>query len=319
MAEILNLQQFIQERPLLYRKLCFWANQRGVQDAGTQVREYISELIIEAKADTNNTERLVKWTKVLSLQERNALVHLSPILIGDYPFASQWYELQKGEYSLTAEPIVHEISFDGKQQAIITRNRYRCLVLNCDPCGNGEAARMMIVDVDIRSPQHEDIQDCAKSCQVPLTQRQACRNGSASLRAAVESLAEQFPKLGFRVYRTRNGLRLICTTQPFDPLDAATHRLMANLYVDPLYARLCKFQSTFRARLTPKPWRVDEEYEERFIYDRITGLVIPESSPYAVCHLIELIGDSKILPEFEPLIQAHDSYCRVSRLGLELA
>lgn len=303
MAEILNLQQFIQERPLLYRKLCFWANQRGVQDAGVQVQEYISELILEAKTDIDNTERLVKWTKALPLQERSALVHLSPILIGDYPFAAQWYELQKGEYSLTDEPIVHEISFDGKQQAIITRNRYRCLVLNCD--------RMMIVDVDIRSPQNEDIQDCAKSCQVSLTQRQAI--------AAVESLAEQFPKLGFRVYRTRNGLRLICTTQPFDPLDAATHRLMANLYVDPLYARLCKFQSTFRARLTPKPWRVDEEYEERFIYDRTTGLVIPESSPYAVCHLIEIIGEQKIIPEFEPLIQAHDSYCRVSRLGLELA
>jgi hypothetical protein len=56
-----------------------------------------------------------------------------------------------------------------------------------------------------------------------------------------------------------------------------------------------------------------------FLNDRTTGLVIPESSLYAVCHLIEIIRDSKILPEFELLIQAHDSYCRVSRLGLELA
>lgn len=68
---------------------------------------------------------------------------------------------------------------------------------------------------------------------------------------------------------------------------------MANLYVDPLYARLCKFQSTFRARLTPKLWRADEEYDEQFIYDRITGLVVPESSPYAICHLIEIIGEKK--------------------------
>lgn len=94
---------------------------------------------------------------------------------------------------------------------------------------------------------------------------------------------------------------------------------MGNLYVDPLYARLCRFQATFRARLTPKPWRVDEEFEEKFIYDRLSGLVLPESSPYSVCHLIEIIGEAEILPEFEPLIQAHDVYCRVSRLGLQLA
>lgn len=298
-----NLEQFIQEHSLLYRKLCFWAGKREVQNPTEQVKEYLSELVFEASADGDNTERLKKWTVTLSLQERNALVNLSPILIGDYPFAAQWYELQKGEYSLMDEPIVHEITFDGKQEGIITRNRYDCLVLNCD--------NLLIVDVDICSPRNDEIQDCARSCQIPLSQRQAI--------AAIESLVEQFPKLGFRVYRTRNGLRLLCTTQPFDPLDAATHRFMQNLYVDPLYARLCKFQATFRARLTPKPWRVDEEYEERFIYDKITGLVLPESSPYAVCHLIEILGDSKILPEFEPLIQAHDSYCRVNRLGLELA
>ncbi len=299
----LTLEQFIQAHPLLYRKLCFWAGKRGSENSSAQVKEYLTELIIEATVGRNNTELLIKWTKVLSLQERSALAYLSPIPIGDYAIADQWYKLQKGEYSVLDEEVIQEISHEGQRQGIITRNRYDCLVLNCD--------HLLIIDVDIAAPKSDEIQDCSKNSQVALSQKQAI--------AALETLVEQFPKLGFRVYRTRNGLRHICTTQAFDPLDAVTHRLMKNLYVDPLYAQLCKFQATFRARLTPKPWRTDDEYSERFIYDRITGLVLPETSRYSVCHLIEIVGQQEILPAFEPLIQTHDAYCRVSRLGLELA
>jgi len=138
--------------------------------------------------------------------------------------------------------------------------------------------------------------------------------------AALEAIVEGYSYLGFRVYRTRNGLRYLCTTTAFDPVNRQTQRLMHNLYVDPLYARLCRFQSTFRARLTPKPWRVDSaQYTNRFVHDRITGMVLPEANPYTVCHLIEIIGLPTIRPEFEPLITLHDAYCRVSRLGLALA
>lgn len=95
---------------------------------------------------------------------------------------------------------------------------------------------------------------------------------------------------------------------------------MKSLYADPLYARLCRFQATFRARLTPKPWRIEQdEQTEQFIHDRITGMVLPSSSPYAVCHLIEIVGEQTILPEFQPIVESHDAYCRVSRLGLPLA
>ncbi len=136
---------------------------------------------------------------------------------------------------MTDDPILQEIMHDGQREGIISRNRYNCLVHNCE--------LMLIVDVDIAAPRQDDIQDCARSSQVALSQKQAI--------AAVESLVQQFPQLGFRVYRTRNGLRHISTTQPFDPLDPATHRIMSSLYVDPLYSKLCRFQACFRARLTP--------------------------------------------------------------------
>lgn len=308
----LNLEQFLQAHPNLYSKLCFWAGNRNVPQPAQQVQEYLTELVVEANelvqtcaqgiVEQDHLMLLQKWSKVLSLQERSALTYLTPIEIGSYPDAHQWYDLQKGAYSVANEPVLHEISHDGQQQGIVTRNRYGCLVLNCD--------RLLIVDVDLGAPQPSD-RDCAASCQIALSQRQAI--------AALAVLVEQFPQLGFRVYRTRNGLRHLCTTQEFDPLDDYTQRLMQNLYADPLYARLCRFQATFRARLTPKPWRVKKGTAGQFVYDRTTGLVLPENNPYAVCHLIEVIGEQKILPKFEPLIQLHDSYCRVGRLGLELA
>lgn len=299
-----SFEEFVQKHPQLYRKLCYWASWRDLDDPAAQVQEYLTELVLEANPDRDNNPLLKKWSQVLSLQERNGLARLSPIAIADYPNATQWYKLQQGEYSVMHEPVLSEICYSRKQQGIITRNRYNCLVLNTD--------RLLIVDVDLGTPKYTDPRDCPVSCQVAISQQQAI--------AALEALVEQFPNLGFRVYRTRNGLRYLCTTHEFHPLEPKSQRLMKSLYADPLYARLCKFQATFRARLTPKPWRVEpNERTEQLICDRITGIVLPSSNPYAVCHLIEIVGERSILPEFEPIVESHDAYCRVSRLGLELA
>jgi hypothetical protein len=300
-----SFEEFIQKHPQLYRKLCYWASWRDLDDPAAQVQEYITELVLEAKNDRDNGALVKKWAQVLSLQERNGLAQLSPIKIKDYPNSSQWYKLQQGEYSVIDEPELGEICYSGKQMAVLTRNRYDCLILNTD--------RLLIVDVDIGVPKGTDLSDCPASCQMAISQQQAI--------AALEALVEQFPQLGFRVYRTRNGLRYLCTTHEFHPLEPKSQRLMKSLYADPLYARLCKFQATFRARLTPKPWRVEpNESIEQLIYDRSTGMVLPSSSsPYAVCHLIEIVGEQSILPEFAPTVEAHDAYCRVSRLGLQLA
>lgn len=300
----LPLKQFIRSQPYLHQKLCFWAGKRGVDDPTGQVNQYLTQLVLQADVEGDNAALLQGWAKVLSPQERITLAQLSPILIRDYPGGSGWYALQKGEYSVMGEPVLHEVCHQGEQQAIITRNRYDCLILN--------ARNLLIVDVDIGGLDPADYPDCAANCHIAISVRQAL--------AALDAIVQQFPHLGFRAYRTRNGLRYLCTTRPFDPLSRTTHRLMQNLYVDPLYARLCKFQATFRARLTPKPWRMEMDEETgRFTYDRTTGLVFPDYSPYAVCHLIEKVGEPTILPEFKLAIQVHDSFCRVHRAALELA
>jgi hypothetical protein len=298
----MTFEQFTQEQQRLYRKLLYWAGKQYKGDPSEQIKEYFTELVFEADPKQDNTALLKKWARALTQQERNVLAYLSPITISDYDNTRSWYKFEPGEYTVLREKLLHGITYQGQERGLITRNRYGCLVLNTET--------MLIVDVDLGVPSYSPFNDCARNSQIALNQFQAI--------AALEAVAEQFPKMGFRVYRTRNGLRYICTTQEADPTASNTHKLMQNLYADPLYMRLCKFQATFRARLTPKPWRV--EYEaQRFIYDRPTGMVLPESSPYATCHLIEIIGEQEIIPEFEEMIQVHDSYCRVSRLGLELA
>lgn len=299
-----SLKQFVSTQPYLYRKLCFWAKRRGSNHATVEVNQYLTELVFEPDAQDDLATLLKRWSKVLSPQERITLAQLSPILIRDYPGGSGWYALQKGEYSVMGEPVLHEICHQGEQQAIITRNRYDCLILN--------ARNLLIVDVDIGGVDPSVYSDCAASCRIAISVRQAL--------AALDAIIQQFPHLGFRVYRTRNGLRYFCTTRPFDPLSRTTHRLMQNLYVDPLYARLCNFQATFRARLTLKPWRVETDEETgRFTYEGTTGLVLPEQTSYAVCHLLKIVGQQVILPQFESSIQVHDSFCRVEQLNLDLA
>jgi hypothetical protein len=67
---------------------------------------------------------------------------------------------------------------------------------------------------------------------------------------------ERHPAWGVRVYRTRSGLRYLVTHAPYSPEDPNIKAAMEFLGADPQYRNLCKAQKSFRARLTPKPWRV---------------------------------------------------------------
>jgi hypothetical protein len=60
---------------------------------------------------------------------------------------------------------------------------------------------------------------------------------------------------GFRLYRTAAGVRALCVTRPFDPRSVESRRLMRAVGADKAFIRLCSEQNSFRARLSPKPWR----------------------------------------------------------------
>ena len=68
--------------------------------------------------------------------------------------------------------------------------------------------------------------------------------------------ARRHPELGVRVYRTAAGLRVIVTGVAASPGSDRARALLTELGSDPLYVDLCATHDSYRARLTPKPFRV---------------------------------------------------------------
>jgi len=171
---------------------------------------------------------------------------------------------------------------------VVTRNAYGALVLNTE--------RAMFVDVDF----HDD------PSQEP--------GALASLR----SLATQHG-LGTRIYRTAGGLRGLVTSATFDPKAPATSALLKEAGCDPLYIRLCQAQASFRARLTPKPWRLgmrpphvrwpfeDEWVEGQFAQWQRT--YEQKSRGTSVCKLVEHVGPQTVDAAVAPVVALHDARC----------
>ena len=225
-----------------------------------------------------------------------------------------------GDRPLREEVLERFEDGSGAVYAAITRNSYGCRVLN--------TAEIAFVDVDLAPPTLFDhirfgIQKLlGKSIGSPAQRREA------DAIAKVQLLVNAEPRCGVRVYRTRAGLRHMITHRPMDPKSDATLRTMVELGADPLYLRLCKAQESFRARLTPKPWRCGvsapqvrfpwpgAEAESRFrVWERDYEA---RSQRYATCELVREIGNAKVHPEIKSLFKLHDRLTKATS-GLQLA
>ena len=195
------------------------------------------------------------------------------------------------------EVLQQSLDASGKIAWAITRNAYGCDVLN--------TARMVFVDVD-----HPD---AALAKNLDKARRWVDKHQGWSMRA----------------YRTRAGLRLLATHGLFAPDDPLiVGDLFPSLDTDPLYARLCKTQASFRARLTPKPWRCgcqaphfrwpwrDAKDRERF--QQWANGYKTAAQKYATCELAAEIGPRQVHPDLAPMIALHDERSRVGS-GLPLA
>ena len=77
---------------------------------------------------------------------------------------------------------------------------------------------------------------------------------SSVLQKVVEVIGGEPAGLAF-IYETAGGLRVILAHRKIDPCSDEAARTLDFVGSDPLYLRLCRSQKSFRARLTPKPWR----------------------------------------------------------------
>lgn len=136
------------------------------------------------------------------------------------------------------------------------------------------------------------------------------------------------PEWRVRVYRTHSGLRYLVTHATFSPTDPEVEATMRALGADPHYIKLCQVQKSFRARLTPKPWRIgvpnppvrfpyesaSEEQAQRqweAAYDRA-------SQGRATAQFMEELGGGTEHPDVAAIRALHDEHTHATS-GLPLA
>lgn len=131
------------------------------------------------------------------------------------------------------------------------------------------------------------------------------------LLATIRSLTSQDSTLGVRVYRTVHGWRLVLAGQGISLQSPRMQQLFQLLNVDARYARLCRLQSCWRARISPKPFyrglkRFPLPLHSDWESDPAAASWIQNyetaTSGLAVCRLIAEIG----IPINDPIVNWHD-------------
>jgi hypothetical protein len=207
------------------------------------------------------------------------------------------------------EEIIEEISNGQQRIAVITRNAAGSLVLN--------TARVMFIDVDLmqislwRGKSFGQMLKSLLSFSKPKPREEL----------VLEHLHQwhnQYPDFGLRVYRTKAGFRLLITHALFDPNEEIVKQIMNELQCDNRYTRLCAIQSCFRARLTPKYWRLRlkpppvgypwEHPEQELLQREWEVAYHQKAGNYDVCKLVEVLGKASIHPDAKVIMDVHDRF-----------
>lgn len=197
------------------------------------------------------------------------------------------------------EPIIQPVP---GAEALISRNAYGALVLN--------TANIFFADIDLPEPS-------SGGRLASLFGRKPNDPVDAAM-ARLREWQAHHSDWSMRVYRTKAGLRLLATHDYFDPVSFTTQQLLANLGSDPLYSTLCRIQSCFRARLTPKPWRMGlkapawrypfETHAAEAHFQSWLQRYDAASPRFAVCRLLAELGSRSQIAEASAVLAIHDRY-----------
>lgn len=277
----------------------YWARESATAEDPTGYKYHLiswsgsNQNLAEAKQKA--IEKLSRWKT--SLREGQ--------LLGAYPYED------KDEIK---EELIQELyDDDGNLIAAITRNRYGALVLN--------SAEVLFADVDLPTPVNTAPNPFGKLLSLFGKGKKAPddnQNPREEYRQRFTAFQDQNPELTLRIYETAAGFRAVILNKLFAPLGDDAQTILKELNSDALYIRLCRSQECFRARLTPKPWRCDvkgppspypreeESKKERYLawlqnYER-------KSQAYAVCNVVEELGDAKMAKSVQAVLALHDQY-----------
>ncbi|EMI55760.1 hypothetical protein [Rhodopirellula sallentina] len=138
-------------------------------------------------------------------------------------------------------------------------------------------------------------------------------------RDRIERFSNSHSDWGMRLYETPRGWRVLVSHSTFDPRGDAVRDFFQAIGADPIYVRMCFNQNCFRARVSPKPWRIgiDDHLKPRPGVWPITPERMPQrkrwveeyerlSTQYAACRFVESLGSVSQCEEARRVIQVHD-------------
>lgn len=138
-------------------------------------------------------------------------------------------------------------------------------------------------------------------------------------RRRIERFARSAPEWAMRLYRTPAGFRVLVTHRPFDPTDPEVTGFFRAIGADPIYARMCANQRCFRARISPKPWRIGIVQHMRprpgvwpvapeRLAARQAWIDAYEAAAraFASCRYVEALGSGVIHPDLSAVLELHD-------------
>ena len=137
--------------------------------------------------------------------------------------------------------------------------------------------------------------------------------------AAVKHYTEEHPDSNFRLYKTPRGYRVLAMHAPFDPSSNEPFDLLNAWNSDKLYVQMCKNQQCFRARVSPKPWRIGVSSLPRpkiwpidsdKLSDRENWVkqYNEASKRFASCKFITEIGSRRVDTKADSVRRLHDEY-----------
>jgi len=198
------------------------------------------------------------------------------------------------------EEILEELrDRSGTVDTLLTRNSYGSVVLN--------AGQVLFVDIDVPWPT--------------TGQRLARLFGShrptpeATTLTRIRDVLQNDRDGSYRIYRTAAGFRILATDPLFTPASSTAEHLMKALDADPAFIQLCRVQESFRARLTPKPWRCGQpnppssfprDADDQAAFARWRDAYDRAAESKATCRFVEAIGWGGTHPDAVKIVDVHD-------------
>jgi hypothetical protein len=144
-------------------------------------------------------------------------------------------------------PIREEI-VERHGDTVITRNSYGARCLN--------TPNVLFADIDVRTGGFDG---WLRASFGPLLKYFSPKRAEDPWVAAERTVREYIatrPRELYRLYRTPAGFRLLAMHRTYASDEPEVARLFSAIGVDPIYALMCTRQRCFRARISPKPWRI---------------------------------------------------------------